>query len=170
LITHDRSFISVSSLLSSSNNSSAGIDAVHFSSPFIKSSAHNSTSNAISCYAEPTDYTVSALLIEDEFDHHQSQPISPRGVTSTFTDGEFFDLDIEAYYANGNNACGFIPGAPLILNTDGPNVDEAVSEGFDSTEMLTGSQGLNPSSLSEKTKEYTALLQHFVEVIAPSYV
>jgi len=28
----------------------------------------------------------------------------------------YFDLDIEEYYANGNNACGFIPGVPVILS------------------------------------------------------
>jgi hypothetical protein len=27
---------------------------------------------------------------------------------------DYFDLDIDTYYANGNNACGFIPGLPVI--------------------------------------------------------
>jgi hypothetical protein len=28
----------------------------------------------------------------------------------------YFDLDIEEYYASGDNACGFIPGVPVILS------------------------------------------------------
>jgi hypothetical protein len=38
-------------------------------------------------------------------------------------DEDYFDLDIEEYYARGNNACGFIPGLPVILTDN--NVPEA---------------------------------------------
>lgn len=38
---------------------------------------------------------------------------------------DYFDLDIETYYAKGNNACGFIPGLPVILTDAGePETDE----------------------------------------------
>ncbi len=40
-------------------------------------------------------------------------------------DEDYFDLDIEAYYAKGNNACGFIPGLPVILtDTNVPENDD----------------------------------------------
>jgi hypothetical protein len=42
------------------------------------------------------------------------------------SDEEFFNLDIDSYYANGNNACGFIPGAPVVLNTNGLSEDDAI--------------------------------------------
>lgn len=41
---------------------------------------------------------------------------------------EFFDLDIESYYANGNNACGFIPGAPDQFDTDFLSEGESILE------------------------------------------
>lgn len=38
---------------------------------------------------------------------------------------DYFDLDIETYYAKGNNACGFIPGLPVILTDQSePETDE----------------------------------------------
>jgi hypothetical protein len=45
--------------------------------------------------------------------------------TDTYVSEDYFDLDIETYYAKGNNACGFIPGLPVILtDTAAPETDE----------------------------------------------
>ena len=35
--------------------------------------------------------------------------------SSVSVNEDYFDLDIETYYSKGNNACGFIPGLPVIL-------------------------------------------------------
>jgi hypothetical protein len=40
-------------------------------------------------------------------------------------DEDYFDLDIETYYSKGNNACGFIPGLPVILTDNNvPETDD----------------------------------------------
>jgi hypothetical protein len=45
--------------------------------------------------------------------------------SSVSVDEDYFDLDIEAYYSKGNNACGFIPGLPVILtDTNVPETDD----------------------------------------------
>lgn len=53
--------------------------------------------------------------------------------TSSLSDDDFFDIDIESYYANGNNACGFIPGAPAFLNTDGLSLDDIIATEYETS-------------------------------------
>lgn len=50
---------------------------------------------------------------------------APSDMDSSIGEEDYFDLDIETYYAKGNNACGFIPGLPVILtDTNEPETDE----------------------------------------------
>jgi hypothetical protein len=51
----------------------------------------------------------------------------------------YFDLDIEEYYANGNNACGFIPGVPVILS------NFSISDMGESSTSDTGTQSWSAS-------------------------
>ncbi len=53
--------------------------------------------------------------------------------TTSLSDDDFFDIDIESYYANGNNACGFIPGAPAFLNTDSLSLDDIVTTEYETS-------------------------------------
>ncbi|KAH8888024.1 hypothetical protein GQ53DRAFT_826592 [Thozetella sp. PMI_491] len=107
-------------------------------------------------------YPVSARLIESDVDI--ASPWESLGTSSpSLPDDVFFDLDIETYYANGNNACGFIPGAPVVMNTDGLSMDELLS-----TEEGTTNWGGTENHTDKLAREPAILLRHFVEVIAPA--
>ncbi|EXJ72056.1 uncharacterized protein A1O5_04559 [Cladophialophora psammophila CBS 110553] len=53
---------------------------------------------------------------------HGRPQYAPSDLDSSVSE-DYFDLDIETYYAKGNNACGFIPGLPVILTDN--NVPES---------------------------------------------
>ena len=60
----------------------------------------------------PSDHPTAKLIRGQS----QSQ-YAPSEVSLDYSlNDDYFDLDIEAYYANGNNACGFIPGLPVIAS------------------------------------------------------
>jgi hypothetical protein len=140
---------------------------------------------------------LSAWPIEGDPNFLRTQAEYTGSHDQSLSDEEFFDLDIDSYYANGNNACGFIPGAPVVLNNDGLSRDEVTVGADDASSWFGSNQTLvfslhratfidkrkcrqtdaYPDSyqasqlgLSDRIKECTILLQHFVEVIAPSYV
>ncbi|KIX98041.1 uncharacterized protein Z520_06120 [Fonsecaea multimorphosa CBS 102226] len=55
---------------------------------------------------------------------HGKPQYAPSDLDSSVSE-DYFDLDIDTYYANGNNACGFIPGLPVILtDTNVPESDD----------------------------------------------
>ena len=62
------------------------------------------------------------LLNQEPISEPVDTPLDHDGLANVYggspLDESFFDLDIDDYYANGNNACGFIPGAPVILSDD----------------------------------------------------
>lgn len=59
---------------------------------------------------EPGEHPTAKLL-------RGQQQYAPSEVSLDYSvDDDYFDLDIDMYYANGNNACGFIPGLPVIAS------------------------------------------------------
>lgn len=92
-----------------------------------------------------------------------------------FSNSDFFDLDIETYYANGNNACGFIPGLPVIQSeVDDLDVDEMDHHSLASTapETIMVSQGRargqeNAEAIAERKQEMALLIRLFVDFMAP---
>lgn len=72
----------------------------------------------------PFQYDLSAPLDQDQYgskDHPTAKLIqgqmqyAPSEISLDYSmNDDYFDLDIDEYYANGNNACGFIPGLPVI--------------------------------------------------------
>ncbi|KIW10308.1 hypothetical protein PV08_11270 [Exophiala spinifera] len=100
--------------------------------------------------------------------------------TDTYVSEDYFDLDIDTYYANGNNACGFIPGLPVILtDTNEPETDEDLltndyaslsgrSSVYDSSEGGRKRPEYSQKYLHERTTELAALTRHFVQVVSPS--
>jgi hypothetical protein len=108
-----------------------------------------------------------AMLLGNE----QSSPLIPTESLpgSSTSDEDFFDLDIETYFANGNNSCGFIPGVPVILS-DSNDIDYSSSDDYlipSWTEERHGEQGHNIFDPYNRMKETTVLLRHFVENISP---
>lgn len=100
--------------------------------------------------------------------------------TDTYVSEDYFDLDIDTYYANGNNACGFIPGLPVILtDTNEPETDEDLltndyaslsgrSSVYDSSEGGRKRPEYSQKYLHERTTELAALTRHFVQAVSPS--
>lgn len=80
------------------------------------------------------DHRETVRLLENEIGYN---PLNFQS-NSPPMEEDFFDLDIEAYYANGNNACGFIPGVPIILSSVDEqyedNLRENNSEGQSATQ------------------------------------
>lgn len=83
---------------------------------------------------------------------------------------EYFDLDIDTYYANGTNACGFIPGLPVSLPSD----DElGVLEGMHDSHMTGTDRAISTTMPGVKSgqvslnKEITLLIHLFVDFLAP---
>ena len=72
----------------------------------------------------PFQYNPNVPLDQDQYgstDHPTAKLIrghsqyTPSEVSLDYSmNDDYFDLDIDTYYANGNNACGFIPGLPVI--------------------------------------------------------
>lgn len=122
------------------------------------------------------DYRSAAWLIEGDPTFPQIQSEYSESLNQSWSDEDFFDLDIDYYYANGNNACGFIPGAPVVLNTNGLSKDEVILEAdttaswFESNKAQSDVHRNQTSQLGlpDRIKECTILLKHFVDVIAPS--
>ncbi|EXJ86548.1 hypothetical protein A1O3_03501 [Capronia epimyces CBS 606.96] len=93
---------------------------------------------------------------------------------------DYFDLDIDTYYANGNNACGFIPGLPVILTDQSePETDEDLltndyaslsgrSSVYDSSEGNRTRPEYSQKYLHERATELACLTRHFVQAISPS--
>jgi hypothetical protein len=92
-----------------------------------------------------------------------------------FSNSDFFDLDIETYYANGNNACGFIPGVPVILSeADDLEVDEMDHHSLAATapDPIVASHGRtsgqeNAEAIAERKQEMALLIRLFVDFMAP---
>lgn len=92
-----------------------------------------------------------------------------------FSNSDFFDLDIETYYANGNNACGFIPGVPVILSeVDDMEVDEMDHHSLAVTapDPIVASHGRasgqeNAEAIAERKQEMALLIRLFVDFMAP---
>ena len=91
-------------------------------------------------------------------------------------DEDFFDLDLDSYYANGNNACGFIPGLPVILsdiNDIDPNETDTVGDGDSTTGSLLPTRArsirrrIGRAEADDRGQETAMLLHHFVEIMAP---
>ncbi|KIX10452.1 uncharacterized protein Z518_01535 [Rhinocladiella mackenziei CBS 650.93] len=125
----------------------------------------------------------------DNFQHSQDHPTAkllhgkPQYAPSemdTSVSEDYFDLDIETYYAKGNNACGFIPGLPVILtDTSEPETDDDFltsdyaslsgrSSVYDSSEGNRPRPEYSQKYLHERTIELTCLTRHFVQSISPS--
>ncbi|EXJ62735.1 hypothetical protein A1O7_03173 [Cladophialophora yegresii CBS 114405] len=101
--------------------------------------------------------------------------------SSVSVDEDYFDLDIETYYSKGNNACGFIPGLPVILTDANPpeTDDDFLTSDFGSvsgrSSVYDGIEGNRASRseysqkyLHEKTTELACLTRHFVQSVSPS--
>ena len=96
-------------------------------------------------------------------------------VAVDYANSDFFDLDIETYYANGNNACGFIPGLPVILSeADDLEVDEMdhhslAAMGPDPIVASHGQSGgqENSEAIAERKQEMALLIRLFVDFMAP---
>ncbi|KAK4935134.1 hypothetical protein LTR10_023755 [Elasticomyces elasticus] len=100
--------------------------------------------------------------------------------TDTYVSEDYFDLDIDTYYAKGNNACGFIPGLPVILtDTTGPETDEdLLTNDYASlsgrSSVYDGSEGgrkrpeYSQKYLHERMTELAGLTRHFVQEVSPS--
>lgn len=93
----------------------------------------------------------------------------------TSVNSDFFDLDLEEYYANGNNACGFIPGVPVILSDEQVEPDELGGTVL-SSPARHKEPAANPEVSNElisgdvieaRRHETAGLLKHFVEFVAP---
>jgi hypothetical protein len=105
-----------------------------------------------------------------------STAYSDTGFSDTIDyNSEFFDLDIETYYANGGNACGFIPGVPVILSeADDMEVDDMDHHGLAATnpDPIVASQGQasgqeNAEAIAERKQEMALLIRLFVDFMAP---
>lgn len=91
------------------------------------------------------------------------------------TESDYFDLDIEAYYANGNNACGFFPGVVTIE----PESDDlqAYSDTRQSTQATVDQEAIGSHDafpwqetdvmLDNHKGEIALLMRLFVEILAP---
>lgn len=81
---------------------------------------------------------------------------------------DFFDLDIETYYANGNNACGFFPGVPVSLPQE-TEVEMLDIRHDSSSVSLTRNASPTPATVAESNnrKEVALLVQLFVNFLAP---
>lgn len=88
---------------------------------------------------------------------------------------DYFDLDIESYYANGTNACGFFPGIPVTLP---PGDEFGVLDGIHDPKLMgaensvpTGSgsatNAQSPAPQTDVSKEVVLLVRLFVEYLAP---
>lgn len=88
---------------------------------------------------------------------------------------DYFDLDIESYYANGTNACGFFPGIPVSLPSDD---GLGVLDGVHDSQLLSPARptsdsarspamsGIRPSEATF-SKEMALLVHLFVDFLAP---
>ncbi|KAL2407976.1 Transcription activator AMTR1 [Exophiala dermatitidis] len=92
---------------------------------------------------------------------------------------DYFDLDIDTYYAKGNNACGFIPGLPVILTdqTEPETDEDLLTNDYASlsgrSSVYDGSEGrtrpeYSQKYLHERATELACLTRHFVQAISPS--
>lgn len=94
-----------------------------------------------------------------------------------YSNSDFFDLDIETYYANGNNACGFIPGVPVILSEaedlDLDDMDHhSLAPTTVSSDPIVASDGHhsgqeNAEAIAERKQEMALLIRLFVDFMAP---
>ena len=89
----------------------------------------------------------------------------------TSTNGDYFDLDIDSYYANGNNSCGFIPGIPAILSDENelePDDLAGVMHAAPAKHSAHPRHGSFTSDVIDSQRQETArLLKHFVEIMGP---
>jgi hypothetical protein len=139
-------------------------------------------------HGNATARLIEGELRDDILDQTQFYPVP----TETY-----FDLDIEEYYANGNNACGFIPGVPVILsNFSISDMGESCTQGWLASvenryivrsikHLRSLSQQANlkffregpvpatPRSeydmkdVDDRRREVALLTHHFVEVMSP---
>lgn len=72
-----------------------------------------------------------------------------------FFDPTFFDIDPQAYYAEGNNSCGLIANVPSVGN-DGDGVDDTGAEDYSDT-----------ADLSDYDHELAHLIRLYTENISP---
>ena len=105
------------------------------------------------------DFNASAQLLP----HLDISGTDMQGLQDVTLPDDFFDLDIESYYANGNNACGFIPGVPVIMaESEEIAFDDLVSP---ANAHMFPPQVDHPSG--NRAREFALLIRHFVEVAAP---
>lgn len=82
---------------------------------------------------------------------------------------DYFDLDIDSYYANGTNACGFFPGIPVSL----PSEDGlGILDGIHDSHMKGSSGPVSPTTSGARSsmtlnKEVALLVHLFVDFLAP---
>lgn len=88
---------------------------------------------------------------------------------------DYFDLDIDNYYANGNNMCGFFPGIPVSLPSDD---GLGVLDGIHDSQLIRSANAVSTSAQTSMTpgaksseislnKEVTLLIHLFVDFLAP---
>ncbi|RVX68088.1 hypothetical protein B0A52_08227 [Exophiala mesophila] len=122
---------------------------------------------------EPTEHPTAKLL-------RGQQQYAPSEISLDYSvDDDYFDLDIDMYYANGNNACGFIPGLPVIASdaAEPETDDDFLTSDYASiggrSASTDGSEGRRKRTeysqkyLNERTTELTCLTRHFVQAISP---
>jgi len=100
---------------------------------------------------------------------HIANPIS--SCPGDHSESAFFDLDIEDYYANGNNACGFFPGVAVIqTGTEGAemNNDAQSSSRLESPSMdISDADSFRSREDTGQEREIALLMRLFVDVLAP---
>ncbi|RMZ84419.1 hypothetical protein DV738_g467, partial [Chaetothyriales sp. CBS 135597] len=110
--------------------------------------------------------------------NYNAYDVPADGAAAPEPDEDFFDLDIDAYYANGNNACGFIPGLPVIMsdiNDIDPNETDTIAgeagswpvESSRPPKARASRRRVGRAEADDRGQETAMLLRHFVEMMAP---
>ncbi|RMD42325.1 hypothetical protein DV735_g2771, partial [Chaetothyriales sp. CBS 134920] len=110
--------------------------------------------------------------------NYNAYDVPADGTTAPEPDEDFFDLDIDAYYAKGNNACGFIPGLPVIMsdiNDIDPNETDTIAgeagpwpmESSKPPKARASRRRVGRAEADDRGQETAMLLRHFVEMMAP---
>ncbi|RMZ85453.1 hypothetical protein DV737_g831, partial [Chaetothyriales sp. CBS 132003] len=110
--------------------------------------------------------------------NYDAYDVAADGGAAPGPDEDFFDLDIDSYYANGNNACGFIPGLPVIMsdiNDIDPNETDTIVGDAESLSMESlkppkaraSRRRVGRAEADDRGQETAMLLRHFVETMAP---
>ncbi|RMZ91368.1 hypothetical protein DV736_g1405, partial [Chaetothyriales sp. CBS 134916] len=110
--------------------------------------------------------------------NYNAYDVAADGAAAPGPDEDFFDLDIDSYYANGNNACGFIPGLPVIMsdiNDIDPNETDTIAGETGSLPVKSSKppkarasrRRVGRAEADDRGQETAMLLRHFVEIMAP---